>query len=105
MTPRPPNADLGVVAADHPHAVPDGAITVVALRQVWRQGGGRVTAATGCLAKAAMPGICYVSPTQPEWQVEEEQQTSGGDHYWVSSDYYYPVTSRPGSTTRRTQRC
>jgi hypothetical protein len=43
-----------------------------------------------------MPGSCYVSPTHPEWQVEEEQQTSGGDHYWVSTGYYYPGDLTPG---------
>jgi hypothetical protein len=97
MTPRPPQPDLGPVAADQPHAVPERAITVVAMRHVWRQGGGRVTAATGCLVQAALPGICYVSPTRPQYEVDEEQQTSGGDHYWVSSGYYYPGNLTSGS--------
>lgn len=97
MTPRAPEPELGPVDADQPHAVPERAITVVALRQVWRQGGGSVIATTECLARIAMPGTCYVSPTHPSYEVEEEEETPGGDHYWVNAGYYYPGDLTPGT--------
>ncbi|HVE74573.1 MAG TPA: hypothetical protein VNA30_05720 [Mycobacteriales bacterium] len=95
MTPRAPAPEIGPVDADQPHAVPERAITVVALRQVWRNDGGHFIATSACLERPATRGICY--QYGPLYEVEEQEETPGGDHYWVRAGYYYPDDVTPGN--------